>query len=45
MTEEPKPYQSWILDQEGRWYAPVEHPNDGGFYIWNEDSQSWDTSE
>ena len=42
----PKPYQSWLLDEElAQWYAPVEHPNDGKFYSWNEDNQSWDLSE
>ena len=39
----PKPYASWILDEEvAQWKAPIEYPGDGKFYIWNEDSQAWE---
>ena len=39
----PKPFDSWVLDEETcRWEAPVAYPNDGKFYIWNEESTSWD---
>jgi len=39
----PKPYSSWILDEDKCiWNAPVAYPNDGKFYTWNEDNQSWD---
>lgn len=39
----PKPYASWILDEElAQWKAPAEHPNDGNFYVWNEDGQVWE---
>ena len=42
----PKPYPSWILDEEtARWNAPVTYPEDGGIYSWNEDTQSWDAVE
>jgi hypothetical protein len=47
MTAElsPKPYESWIIDKDSsRWKAPVEHPNDGKFYIWNENDQVWEES-
>lgn len=38
----PKPYKSWNLDEETcDWVAPVEYPNDGQFYTWNEKSQTW----
>jgi hypothetical protein len=38
----PKPYDSWILDEEtARWYAPVERPADDGFYEWDEETLSW----
>lgn len=41
----PKPYASWILDEDlAQWKAPVEHPNDGKFYIWNENDQMWEES-
>lgn len=39
----PKPYNSWILDEETcTWQPPIPYPTDGLIYIWNEDSQSWD---
>ena len=39
----PKPYASWILDEETcQWKAPKEYPSDGKFYIWNESSQNWE---
>ena len=36
-----KPYDSWILDKDS-WSAPVEHPNDGNFYTWNEAIRQWE---
>lgn len=37
----PKPYASWILDEETcLWNAPIAKPE--GNYTWNEDNQSWD---
>jgi hypothetical protein len=37
----PKPYASWVLDEETcLWNAPVAKPE--GNYTWNEDEQSWD---
>jgi hypothetical protein len=40
---EPKPYESWILDEStGRYHAPVELPDDGKTYRWNEENQTWD---
>ena len=38
----PKPYASWIFNSNGTWSAPVEHPEDGNPYIWNEETTSWD---
>jgi hypothetical protein len=39
----PKPFESWILNKETcRWEAPTPMPADGGFYVWNEESLSWD---
>ena len=43
---EPKLYNSWILDEAtGRYNAPVDYPNDGKTYVWNEATTSWDLSE
>jgi len=40
----PKPYPSWILDEETcRWEAPISKPEeDGVMYEWNEENQTWD---
>lgn len=39
----PKPLPSWILDEETCvWHPPIDYPNDGQDYSWNEDTQSWD---
>ena len=41
----PKPFDSWVLDEETcRWEAPVAYPDaaEGEFYQWNEDTTSWD---
>jgi hypothetical protein len=36
----PKPYDSWILDEQtANWQAPVPKPE--GRYRWDEDSVSW----
>jgi hypothetical protein len=36
----PKPYASWVLDEETcLWNAPIAKPE--GNYTWNEDEQSW----
>jgi len=38
----PKPYESWVLNEETcKWKAPVEKPTENGFYMWDEDSLSW----
>jgi hypothetical protein len=39
----PKPFASWLLNEEScLWEAPAPHPADGGFYSWNEETQTWD---
>ena len=39
----PKPFDSWILNEDTCQYdPPVERPDDGNRYIWNEDTTSWD---
>lgn len=37
-----QPFPSWTWD-DGKWAAPVPHPDDDGFYVWNEDEQTWAT--
>lgn len=38
----PKIFNSWILDTDvAQWKAPVDMPDDGKVYLWNEDSVSW----
>lgn len=38
----PKPFPSWILDEETcHWTSPIAMPNDGKKYRWNEDTLSW----
>ena len=37
----PKPYPSWILNEETcQWEPPVPFPS--GFHIWNEANQTWE---
>jgi hypothetical protein len=38
----PKPYSSWILDnQTCLWKAPVDMPTDDNRYAWDEETTSW----
>ena len=42
----PKPYPSWLLDEETcQWQAPVEYPNDDLDYEWNEAEINWQLIE
>ena len=39
----PKPFQSWLLDEETcRWQAPTAYPTDGFTYSWNEAELTWE---
>lgn len=39
----PRPYASWILDEETcQWGAPVPYPTDGLMYAWNEELTDWE---
>lgn len=39
----PKPYNSWILNEDTcQWEAPTAYPNDDNRYIWNEETKQWD---
>jgi hypothetical protein len=38
----PKPFESWLLDEDTcNWNAPVPMPTDGKFYQWDEETTSW----
>jgi hypothetical protein len=38
----PKPYNSWILNEDTcLWDAPIPYPIDGQIYIWNEETKNW----
>tara|TARA_B100001939_G_C16944189_1_gene619520 strand:+ start:1919 stop:2323 length:405 start_codon:yes stop_codon:yes gene_type:complete len=42
----PKPYDSWILNSDNQWTAPVAEPeydrDNPALYNWNESTLSWD---
>jgi hypothetical protein len=41
----PKPFDSWLLDEETcQWNAPVPYPTDGVMYQWNEDKKDWEAT-
>jgi hypothetical protein len=38
----PKPYDSWILNEDTcTWEAPVAYPDNTKIYYWDEESLSW----
>jgi len=38
--EQPQPFPSWTLHDNGNWVAPTPMPQ-GDLWSWNEDTQSW----
>lgn len=39
----PKPYPSWVLDENNDWRAPVRlEPGVSGTWDWNEETLSWE---
>ena len=39
----PKPFESWVLDEDTcLWEAPLPYPEDGATYYWNEELFSWE---
>jgi hypothetical protein len=41
----PKPFDSWILDEETcHWQPPTPYPTDGFTYFWNETQTNWELS-
>jgi hypothetical protein len=42
---EPKPFASWLLNEETCvWNPPVAYPTDGLIYFWNEEDTDWKLS-
>ena len=38
----PKPYPSWVLDEDTcRWESPTPMPSEGGRWTWDESTLSW----
>lgn len=38
----PKPFPSWVLDEDTcYWYPPTPYPDDDKMYEWDESSKSW----
>ena len=37
-----QPYASWALDASDDWQAPVNKPDDGKIYYWNETDTQWE---
>lgn len=38
----PKPFESWILNEETcHWEAPIQQPDSESVYIWSEQTTSW----
>ena len=43
---EPKPFNSWALNEETfLWEPPIPYPEDGKPHKWNEESQTWEPVE
>lgn len=39
----PKPFESWVLDEDTcLWMAPLPYPDDEGTYTWNEELFAWE---
>ena len=39
---EPKPFESWILDEATcQWNSPIEKPDGPTIYLWDEATTSW----
>ncbi len=41
----PKPHDSWTINTDTwLWEAPIEKPDDGEYYIWNESAYQEDNT-
>jgi hypothetical protein len=42
----PKPFPSWLLNEETcQWKAPASYPDDGFTYFWNESETAWELAD
>jgi hypothetical protein len=42
----PKPYESWVLDEEtAQWVSPVAYPEGEELYYWDEEILNWSIRE
>ena len=41
----PQPFDSWTLTSDWIWEAPIEYPDDGESYIWNENAYNGDNTK
>jgi hypothetical protein len=42
----PKPFNSWMLDEETcNWKPLVDYPADGFTYFWNEEKLNWELAD
>lgn len=37
----PQPYASWSLNETSNWVAPIDQPDDGKSYRWDESAGNW----
>jgi len=37
----PKPFASWVLNDNAQWETPVAMPTDGKMYSWDEEQKQW----
>lgn len=39
----PQPFPSWVMNKDiCIWLPPIPYPDDGKYYIWDEETVSWD---
>lgn len=42
----PKPYETWILNEDKcQWEPPIEHPNDGNYRMWSDEEYLKDNTK
>jgi hypothetical protein len=37
----PRPFESWELDENSQWVAPIPYPTGDKRYTWNEEELEW----
>jgi hypothetical protein len=39
----PKPFSKWVIDEETcKWKSPIDYPDDGQNYLWNDNLGAWE---